>query len=162
MLQDMNTQVSNGFHICIAKTHSINFNCWGGPSMWAEFGAIHGVPWMEAATQRCHILQGDLALCAMDDPLVLKEHWKPGFLLPKNIHTKKYFKPKQFWEWRGKSNNQLKAQTTSDMTKDAIWPACLDLYHVCFIVSRYGKSFFFPSALGTWLSADARVVAGKH
>jgi hypothetical protein len=39
------------------------------------------------------------------------------------------------------------------MTKDAIWPACLDLYDVCFIVSRYRKSFF-PSALGTWLSAD--------
>jgi len=51
----------------VAKTHSMNFNCWGGPSMWAEFGAIHGVPWMEAATQRCHILQGDLAPCAMDD-----------------------------------------------------------------------------------------------
>lgn len=51
-----------GFHMCIAKTHSINFNCWGGPSMWAEFGAIHAVPWMEAVTQRCHILQGDLAV----------------------------------------------------------------------------------------------------
>lgn len=76
-----------GFHMCIAKTHSINFNCWGGPSMWAEFGAIHAVPWMEAVTQRCHILQGDLAPCAMDEPLVLKEHWKPGLLLPKNIHT---------------------------------------------------------------------------
>jgi hypothetical protein len=47
------------------------------------------------------------------------------------------------------------------MTKDAVWPACLDLYDVCFIVSRYRKSFF-PSALGTWLSADAWVVAGNH
>jgi hypothetical protein len=28
------------------------------------------------------------------------------------------------------------------MTKDAVWPACLDLYDVCFIVSRYRKSFF--------------------
>lgn len=71
-------QFQTGFHMCIAKTHSINFNCWGGPSMWAEFGAIHAVPWMETVTQRCHIRQGDLAPCAMDDPLVLKEleSWK--------------------------------------------------------------------------------------
>jgi hypothetical protein len=33
------------------------------------------------------------------------------------------------------------------MTKDAIWPACLDLYDVCFIVSRYRKSFF-PLRIG--------------
>ena len=73
--------------------------------MWAEFGAIHALPWMEAVTQRCHILQGDGVPCAVDDPLDLRKHWKPGFLLPKHIHN---------------SKKQRKSQATTDMAQDAI------------------------------------------
>ena len=160
MLQDMNTYEYTGFHMLPRPIPWISTAGEGrrcgqnsGPSMPCRGWKLRhrGVTYCKAI----------LRSCAMDDPLVLKEHWTPGLLLPKNIHTKTYFKPKQFWEWQGKSNNQLKARTTSDMTKDAIWPACLDLYDVCFIVSWYRKSFFL-SALGTWLSADAWVVAGKH
>ena len=69
--------------------------------MWAEFGAIHGVPivpWMEAVTQRCHVLQCDGVPCT-------RKQWKPALLLPKHLHN---------------SKQQCKPQTPTDMAKDAI------------------------------------------